>query len=61
MSACAPYKQLAAAIILQAYRDRYTPEHRYEVLQFFCGDWFEELAGLINLNPEIIRQKLNLN
>jgi hypothetical protein len=61
MSQFAPYKHLAAAIILQAYRDRNAPEYRYEIMQFFSGEWFEELAGLINLDPDLIREKLNRN
>ncbi|MGB4461485.1 MAG: hypothetical protein WBI77_03650 [Tepidanaerobacteraceae bacterium] len=56
------YKKLAAAIIRLAAEDvLMLPErHAYRINaeEFFESEWFNELADLIDLDPDCLRDKL---
>jgi hypothetical protein len=53
-----PHKALASAIIMAAIHDR--RESRAEVLSFFQGEWFETVAELAMLDPDVVREKLKI-
>lgn len=62
-----PYRQLAAAIILQAVSDIVTGPGKIgteqvgnyrSALKFIRSAWFEQLAAAIALDPEAIRKAL---
>lgn len=60
-----PYRQLAAAIILQAVTDiaagpgKNGKDKNYRsALMFVSANWFEQLAEAVALNPEAVRAVL---
>lgn len=54
-----PHGFLAAGIIEKAIKDYKEDDGmRGEVLAFFCGAWFEELAGMAGSDPEYLRNHI---
>jgi hypothetical protein len=53
-----PHKALSTAVILQAIHDK--RRQRPAINAFFQSDWFETLADLAMINPDVVRKKLKI-
>ena len=57
-----PHGFLAAGIIERAIKDfREEDSMRGEVMAFFCGAWFDELAEMANSDPEYLRKHIGVS
>lgn len=53
-----PHKKLASAIIMMAIHDK--RRYRVDVVSFFQSDYFETLADLALIDPDVVREKLHI-
>jgi hypothetical protein len=51
-------ERLAVEIIRQAARDYKAGPYQQEAEIFFAGQWFVTICDLLDIKPELIRQKL---
>ena len=51
------YRRLAAAVMLQAAKDREQSQYRSEVIDFVRSPWFDRLAQVIEVDPAAAREK----
>ena len=54
------YRQLAAAIIHQAVKD-WKCHPSKDLKQFFTSDWFDLLVDYLELDPDVIRERLGVS
>jgi hypothetical protein len=60
------YENLAIAVIKQATVDYAAVENETdseeldELLEFFAGEWFEELCDMVGTDPKMVRRRLSL-
>lgn len=56
-----PYVYLARSVIKFAVRDyKRRNSSKVELLKFFRSAWFEDLADLAGVNPEVVRERLGI-